>query len=280
MEIQISSSEPNKRIYAIRGVQVMLDSDLAEIYKVQTKHLKEAVKRNIKRFPGDFMFEPTNEEVENLRSQIATSSSENQSDLDAKPILRSQSATSSLEDPFLKQHGGSRYKPFAFTEAGIGMLSSILNSQRAIDVNIEIVRAFVQLRRQAKFKIESFEKKLDLVLQRLDRLELQPERKKSSVVKLSESDPVEKIQNAVAKYWGITIEDLKSARRAKEIYLPRQIAIYLIRKRLPLSLNDIGRHFGQRVHSTILHAYRKIDAASGSNSIIKRALDSLQRGIV
>ena len=124
----------------------MLDSDLAEIYRVQTKRLKESVKRNIERFPSDFMFEPTHEEVENLRSQFAISSSK----------------------PSFQQHGGSRYMPSAFTELGVAMLSSVLSSERAIEINIEIMRAFVQFRKQPKVqqpdwvpKFESFEKRLN-----------------------------------------------------------------------------------------------------------------------
>jgi hypothetical protein len=105
------------KIYLIRGQKIMLDRDLAELYGVQTKVLKQAVRRNISRFPSDFMFELKKEEFENLRSQIVTSN-----------------------------RGGLRYMPMAFTEQGVAMLSSVLNNQRAIQVNIEIMRAFVKLR--------------------------------------------------------------------------------------------------------------------------------------
>jgi len=126
------------KIYYIRGHKVMLDRDLAELYGVETKRLKEQVKRNIDRFPDDFMFELTNKEFENLRSQIATSS-----------------------------WGGTRYPPMAFTEQGVAMLASVLNSDRAIKVNIQIVRAFVRLRQMIsshddlRKKIEAMEKKYD-----------------------------------------------------------------------------------------------------------------------
>jgi len=115
-------------IYEIRGYQVMLDEDLAKIYQVETKRLNEAVKRNIDRFPLEFMFQLTQPEYENLRSQFATSS------------LKSQFMTSK------DGYGGRRYLPFVFTEHGIIMLSSVLNSKIAAQVNIAIVRAFVQLR--------------------------------------------------------------------------------------------------------------------------------------
>lgn len=105
------------RIYTIRAVKVMLDRDIAGLYGVETKVLKQAVKRNIKRFPSDFMFELSDQEFTNLRSQIVTSS-----------------------------WGGTRYKPMAFTEQGVAMLSSVLRSEQAIKVNIQIMRAFVKLR--------------------------------------------------------------------------------------------------------------------------------------
>ncbi len=118
-------------IYEIRGQRVMLDRDLAELYGVETKRLNEAVKRNINRFPDDFMFVLTKEEWLRLRSQIATSNTENEP-------LRSQNATS--------KRGGNRYKPFVFTEYGIAMLSTVLRSETAIQVNINIMRAFIAIR--------------------------------------------------------------------------------------------------------------------------------------
>lgn len=135
------------KIFQIRGKNVMLDRDLAVLYRVPTRRLNEQVKRNIKRFPEDFMFQLSKQEFINLKSQIVTSS------------LRSQSATS--------KRGGRRYLPYAFTEQGVAMLSSVLNSKRAIMVNIQIMRAFVKLRRIAltyvglKRKIEAMEKKYD-----------------------------------------------------------------------------------------------------------------------
>jgi phage regulator Rha-like protein len=103
----------------VREHSVIIDGDLAELYGVETKNLKRAVKRNLKRFPRDFMIQLSNQEVRNLRCQIGTSSF---------------------------GHGGHRYRPLAFTEQGIAMLSSVLNSERAIAVNIEIMRAFVHMR--------------------------------------------------------------------------------------------------------------------------------------
>ncbi|UCD86113.1 MAG: ORF6N domain-containing protein [Deltaproteobacteria bacterium] len=133
---------PEKRIenliLLIRGQKVMLDADLAELYGVETKVFNQAVKRNIKRFPEDFMFQLTEKEVGILRSQFVTS-----------------------------RWGGRRYLPYAFTKQGVAMLSSVLRSQRAIQVNIEIMRAFVRLRRilashkDLARRLDELEKKYD-----------------------------------------------------------------------------------------------------------------------
>ena len=130
-----------QKIFVIRGQKVMLDKDLAGLYNVSTKRLNEQVKRNIKRFPADFMFQLSEDEFSMLSS------------------LRSHSATS--------KRGGRRYLPYAFTEQGVAMLSSVLNSERAIQVNIAIMRTFTKLReimathKDLKQKIEEMEKKYD-----------------------------------------------------------------------------------------------------------------------
>lgn len=127
------------KILFLRGQKVMLDADLATLYGVPTKRLNEQIRRNPKRFPADFMFQLTFQEVTNLRSQIATS----------------------------KYWGGRRYLPYVFTEQGVAMLSSVLNSERAIEVNVEIMRAFVRLRqilathKDLSRKLEEMEKKYD-----------------------------------------------------------------------------------------------------------------------
>ncbi|MBP6659195.1 MAG: ORF6N domain-containing protein [Chitinophagales bacterium] len=132
------------RIYVVRNQKVMLDRDLAELYEVETKRLKEAVRRNIDRFPEDFMFEMNDTELENWRYQFGSSNSEDEN-------LRSQIASSSSVNKNLDQSkdtnwGGLRYKPFCFTEQGVAMLSSVLNSERAIKVNIQIIRLFTKMR--------------------------------------------------------------------------------------------------------------------------------------
>jgi hypothetical protein len=129
-------------IYEVRGQKVMLDSDLAELYEVEVKVMNQAVKRNITRFPLDFMFQLTGEEWDILRSQIATSNED-------ASILKSQFVTSSLRSQIVTSNnirGGRRYMPYVFTEQGVAMLSSVLHSEQAIEVNIQIMRAFVQIR--------------------------------------------------------------------------------------------------------------------------------------
>ena len=143
-----------RRIYLIRGQKVMLDSDLAGLYGVETRTFNQAVSRQRKRFPEDFMFRLTSEEAESLRSQIVISNVEDDS-------LRSQIVTSK------KGRGGRRYAPYVFTEQGVAMLSSVLNSGRAIEVNIAIMRAFVRLRellathKDLARKLDEMERKYD-----------------------------------------------------------------------------------------------------------------------
>lgn len=114
-------------ILLIRGEKVILDADLAALYGVETKALNRAVKRNIKRFPSDFVFQLTDKEIAALRYQSGTSN------------LKSQNATS-------RSRGGRRYRPYAFTEHGALMAANVLNSERAVQASVEVVRAFVRLR--------------------------------------------------------------------------------------------------------------------------------------
>ncbi|MFO1512303.1 MAG: ORF6N domain-containing protein [Verrucomicrobiota bacterium] len=138
----IPAARIERRILLLRNEKVMLDSDLAELYGVETKALNQAVQRNLDRFPTDFMFQLSNDEMEfAMRSQAVTSNAKSaERTNDFKGSLRSQIVTSN------PGRGGRRYRPYAFTEQGIAMLSSVLASPRAIQVNIGIMRAFVQLR--------------------------------------------------------------------------------------------------------------------------------------
>ena len=146
------------QIYYIRGQKVMLDRDLAKLYDVPTKVLKQSVKRNITRFPEDFMFEMTIDEFKNWRSQFVTSNADQM---------------------------GLRYAPFCFSEQGVAMLSSILNSERAVNVNIQIIRIFIRIRQmfidnteirleieKIKGELNNHEKNMEVVFQCLDKLSL------------------------------------------------------------------------------------------------------------
>ncbi len=141
--MQIIKSIQN-RIYDIRGERVLLDFDLAALYEVETRVLNQAVKRNIKRFPEDFMFRLSEQEWQTMRSQIVTAYQgeevpSSQIVMMKSPSLMSQSVTSSW--------GGTRKMPYAFTEQGVAMLSGVLSSDKAINMNIAIMRAFVDVRK-------------------------------------------------------------------------------------------------------------------------------------
>ena len=139
--VVVSETAIQHRILEVRGIPVMLDSDLASLYQIETKNLKRQVRRNLSRFPTDFMFELSEEESMNLRCQNVTSSA----------------------------HGGNRYRPFAFTELGVAMLSSVLTSEVAVQVNIAIMRAFAAMKnylsRQSRLgtEVESLKSKVDLL---------------------------------------------------------------------------------------------------------------------
>jgi len=141
-----------KLVFLVRGEKVLLDSDLADLYDVATKALNQAVKRNLDRFPSDFMFQLTPEEWDGMRSQFVTACQANSS-------MRSQVVTAS------RRNVGAL--PYAFTEQGVAMLSSVLRSQRAVEVNIAIMRTFVQLRRlmdsnrDLRLRIEAMETRYD-----------------------------------------------------------------------------------------------------------------------
>jgi hypothetical protein len=138
MKLEVVNEKIIQRIYIIRGVKVMIDFELAELYKIETKQMKRQVKRNIERFPADFMFVLNKEELEILRCQIGTSS-----------------------------WGGIRYSPMAFTEQVVAMLSSVLNSSTAIAVNIEIIRVFSRMKelaianKEVLLKLEELENKVN-----------------------------------------------------------------------------------------------------------------------
>ena len=174
------------KIYLIRNMKVMLDRDLAELYGVETKVLKQAVRRNIDRFPADFMFELTKDEFNNLRSQIVTSS-----------------------------WGGARYLPMAFSEHGVLMLSSVLNSERAVQVNILIMRTFTKLRealidnKDLRRELEELkqltEERFQIVFETLDQLltvESKPKKKIGYTVKEKQKAYVKSVKKKKPRLYG------------------------------------------------------------------------------
>ncbi|MDH4028585.1 MAG: ORF6N domain-containing protein [Nitrospirota bacterium] len=157
-----------KKIYLFRGQKVMLDSDLAELYGVETSNLNKSVKRNSDRFPQDFMFQLTKKEAESLRFQIGISKTEGR--------------------------GGRRYRPYAFTEQGVAMLSSILRSKRAIHMNIAIMRVFVKLKEilstnkelahkliELERKIENHDEDIRTIFEAIRQLMVTPEKNKKNI---------------------------------------------------------------------------------------------------
>ncbi len=163
--ISVYPSRVEAHVLMLRSQKVLLDRDLAELYGIETKTLKQAVKRNSERFPDDFAFVLDKEEFANLRSQIVTSS----------------------EDGW----GGARYAPMAFTEQGVAMLSSVLRSPQAVAINIEIMRTFVRLRRilesnkELAHKVEELEKdsyeKFTLIFEKLNELMAPPQKKSNPI---------------------------------------------------------------------------------------------------
>jgi len=162
----ISIEKITSIIYIIQDFRVMLDKDLAELYGIETKQLKRAVRRNLPRFPSDFMFELTLEEYKSLRSQFGT----------------------------LKRGTHAKYLPMAFTEQGVAMLSSVLNSERAIEVNIAIMRVFVQIRKMAlsqerisgrireiEERLEDHDESIDAIFEAIAQLINPPEKQKKQI---------------------------------------------------------------------------------------------------
>jgi phage regulator Rha-like protein len=310
MTTELSVSKIEQNIYFIRGRQVMLDSDLASLYAVETRILNQAVRRNEKRFPGDdFTFRLNAEEHNSLRSQIVILEND-------KNHLKSDSSL--LEDSLRSQivilesaKGKHRkFLPTVFTEAGALMLSSVLNSDRAIEINVAVVKAFVEFRRkfnarspieermgQLEEKVNQIEQTSQTILHAIQQLRFgvhmppsqsqlpapaladnHTERKKSENPAFAKSvhRVVETIQKEVAQYYGIKVQDLKTATRLRAISLPRQVAIYLIRKHTQLGFKDIGKIFDGKNHTTAMHAFQKIKSSIDQDEAIRESITAIE----
>ncbi len=304
MTTELSVSNIEQKIYFIRGRHVMLDSDLAHLYGVKTKVLNQAVRRNQMRFPSeDFMFQLREDEYDSLRSQNVTLEN-------LKIPLKSDSSL--LEDSLRSQNvtlelGKGKHRKFlptVYTEVGAIILSGILNSDRAIKINIAVATAFVQFRRKFNTRpsyeerFGQLEKKIDQIDQ-ISRTILQAIQQPKSGLNLVPAPPssgyqtnrkkpenatsaktmnqlVEKIQKETAHHYGIKVQAFETETRLRAITLPRQIAIYLIRKHTQLSFKDIGRIFGGKDHSTILHAFQKIESSINQDKTIHDAVINIE----
>lgn len=244
----------------------MLNSDLAEFYQVETKYLNRTVRRNSERFPEDFSFQLIKQEIETLKSQNI--------------VVEEDSA----------------YLPLVFTSEGIAMLSSVLKSKRAIEVNIAIMRAFVSFRTNDE-RLNVLELKMDRQTTLVEDL-LAHVRQPSSKQKhdfevdqqLFSSFPTERynqdlhekvgrILAVTAQYFKLTVSTLKGQSRAATVALARQVAMHLIRTNLGLDYRAIGALFGGRDHTTVLHSCRKIEADTGTDQNLALAIVSIQRAL-
>lgn len=298
--MDLSTTEIRRRIYSVRGYQVVLDSDLAEFYESETRLLNRAVKRNAERFPSDFAFRLTEEEARELKALDSFKNS---------------------------KHGGGRYIPVAFTEHGVAMLSTVLKSKRAIHINIEIMRTFagartpvsdgrrttemkqMEKRLEQKFnqaQDEQFKLLLQGVQQILAKVEDKPAESSQTgapsegqaseqtaefseaadQAKLNQmqasihgqelSVRIDTIRRAVAEYFGLKLAELNKASRSPRILIPRQIAIYLVRKNTGCSYREIGERFGQKDHSTVMHTFRKVCEAIELDSTVKETVSQIE----
>ncbi len=283
----------------VRGSDVILDADLARLYQVPTKRLNEQVRRNPDRFPADFVFQLVQTEFESLRSQFAT--------LDAG------------------RGKHRKYLPLVFTEQGATMVSAVLNSDRAVEVSIAIMRAFVQVRKD-QGSSSGMAQKVEKIEERLNELEVRNDKQSQSVLaaihdlkslmiatvpseahvgKFVASSPanlqyhpganlkdddleirtlvepkthkikVTEIFKSVAAFYGLEVSILKASTREKGIVLPRQVAIYLIRRLTEMPYKDIGLCFRGKNHSTIMHACRKIKKGIEGNKEIREAVEEI-----
>lgn len=309
--MELSIVEIKQCIYPIRGQQVMLDVELADIYGITPKRLNEQVRRNESRFPLDFMFQLLQCEYDFIKSQFST--------LKTKGIWG--------------QH--RKYLPLVFTEQGAIMLSRVLKSERAIEMNVSIMRAFIQLRQSTgnydelktelsgvKDALLELGRKIDKQSENffhvieslrntqstskgispqalLDRSQnssetLLGENQKQVSIVLPKSSytenisvhvergshiRVEVIQQAVAKHYGLKLQDLKASNRSAPVALARQIGMYLVRELTRLGYREIGACFGRKDHTTVLHACRKIKEEIEKNSNTGFAVETIKRSL-
>lgn len=287
--MELTVSKIKHRIYSVREHEVVLDKDLAEFYHTKTKALNQAVMRNLSRFPEDFMFQLT--------------------------LLENNALPFPLKIKQGETRGGSRTLPYCFTRNGISMLSSVLTSDKAVQINIMIMRAFGQLQEGNEFRksiinrfdqlevkfnerFQSLNDQFKTVLDTINsfgteksvgvesalaQLISNPEHFKSKVenitIRKESLSKVGSIQDAVAKHFNLQVQDLKRVSRSQTIVIPRQIAIYLIRIETGIGFREIGGFFGSKDHSTILHAFRKVSASLEGDTSIRDVVEAVQKSL-
>ncbi len=232
-------------IYQFRGRRVVLDSDLARFYEISTKRMNEQVKRNALRFPADFRFLLNHTEFENLKKYSV----------------------------YIKEstYGGRRHPPYAFTEHGVTMLAGVLNSQKAIETNLAIIRAFLSLEERSSIqldidnRLEQLEKQNDLILNALLNSRINCSDSKERGIEppyfSGKKEKLIEIAETTAHYFKLRLQDLRSQNRRPQISLPRQIAIFLIRKRLQAGYAEIAAYFKLKNHTTVMYACKKIETS-------------------
>jgi hypothetical protein len=277
MNLEVLKKQIPQQIFTVRGHQVMLDCDLACFYDMTTANLNKAVKRNIKRFPDEFVFQLTAEEFAEIRPMIVLGG--------------------------IQGWGGRRSLPYAYTREGVAMISSILNSDRAIQAQISILIAFsnIDQRRTVVFPVE-IKNQIQRIHDLVELLASQTNNPKHSKENTGDSsislpmrhiDPqedksrssykapneikVESIQKMTARYFNVDLKKLKSHVRDQKIVLARHLAVYLIRSKLLLSYKEIGSYFGEIDHSTVMHACQKIRRLLEKDLNIKAIIQELDK---
>lgn len=261
MELTVTMSEIKENIHFLRGRQVLIDSHLALLYGVDTRQLNRAVKRNHLRFPVDFRFQLLQHEFSTLKE---------------------------------RNHGGHRKLPFAFTQEGVAMLSSVLNTDRAVQVNVAIMRAYILIRQEIMLD-SPLAKKLDQVEAQLKELKslvqqnIHPSANQTPTANRSlpsfpalvdtKTEQIDLITNVITQTFKISPRALHQRTRLKEIVFPRQIAIYLIRKHTGWGFKQISRHFGLKDHTTALYAYEKIASHLSLNDPIAVTVKRIEEHI-
>jgi predicted Zn-ribbon and HTH transcriptional regulator len=257
MNANLSPTYIKDQIYILRGQPVILDYTLAQFYQIETEYLNRVVKRHKKRFQEHFMFQLLRDEY--------------------KAIM-------------IKSHGGTRNLPYAFTQEGIGMLSSVLKTDRAIQVNTAIIHAYLKLRSASESNENTVSQHLNKIENQLDRiLELltipHPLQPRQNPVNVGKSEPItppnpprteDHIQTLVATNFRLKPKDLSLATREKSIALPRQIAMYLIRKHTPLSLKAIAKFFRLKDHTTVVHACQKIETSLSKQGPLTKQVNTIE----